>query len=155
MELNPPSAGGDTGEAPKLHIDDDWKAEAQAEKQRLAEKAKADAESADAEGDNGGAGGGEAGSRQIPKASYQTLLSSMASQALMFLGAMPDPRTGQRIMHLELARHHIDSLAVLAEKTKGNLTTEEEELTNSTVYELRQAYIQVSTASREQAKGGA
>lgn len=138
----------------KLHIDSDWKAEAQAEKARLVEKVKA-AESSRSAGPAGAArpGGQAPGAREMPKASFETLLQSIASQAMLFLGVIPDPRSGQRIQHLDLARHHIDTLAVLDEKTKNNLTDDESKLLSTTLYELRQAYIQVSSAIREQRKG--
>lgn len=137
-------------EAPKIQIDSDWKAQAQAEKQKLAEKAKAAPPAA-------GAGGAEAagGARrapapgEMPPADFQTLLSTMATQALFALGAFPDPRTGQRVAHLDLARHHIDMLGVIEEKTKGNLTEEESDALTTTLYELRQRYVQIGAQARE------
>jgi hypothetical protein len=126
-------------EAPKIHIDSDWKAQAQAEKAKLAEKSKAAAKP-------GASGGGGAGG--LPPATFETLISTMVTQALFAMGAIPDPRTGQRMQHLDLARHHIDLLALLEEKTKGNLTEEETNLLTSAVYELRTRYIQLLSAAR-------
>ena len=125
-------------ETPKIHIDDDWKTQAKAEKEKLTEKAK--------EQPAGGAG-------DIPEPSFDNLVRTMATQALLFMGAIPDPRTGQRIQHLDLSRHHIDTLAVIEEKTKGNLSEEEQEMLTTTLYELRQAYIQLSTAARSGGQG--
>lgn len=125
-------------EAPKIHIDSDWKAEAQAEKERLS--------AASEEDPSKGTGGREAGG--LPEANFQTLVSTMATQALFAMGAIPDPRTGQRIAHLDLARHHIDMLGVLEEKSKGNLTEEEQKMLSTTIYELRNTYIQISNQSR-------
>lgn len=146
----------DEAQGGKIHIDDDWKAEAAKEKQRLAEQSKAAGAEA---GQGAGPGGGQppgSGQRQggIPKASFETLVSHAASQALLFLGVMPDPSTGRRMYHPEMARFQIDTLAVLAEKTEGNLSEEEKNMLDTTLYELRQAYIQVSNAMREQQKGG-
>lgn len=140
-------------EAPKIQIDADWKAQAQAEKQKLAEKAAA----APAAGAGAPAGAGVAGAAagagrrqgEMPPADFQTLMSTMATQALFALGAFPDPRTGQRVAHLELARHHIDMLGVLEDKTKGNLTAEETDTLATTIYELRQRYVQIATQARE------
>ena len=145
------------GEAPKLHIDTDWKAQAQAEKQKLAEKAKA-APAAGAPGGaagTGGAGKAAAGRQagEMPPADFQTLMSTMATQALFAMGAFPDPRTGQRVAHLDLARHHIDMLGVLEEKTKGNLTAEESDALATTIYELRSRYVQLATSARTQGPG--
>ncbi len=134
----------------KFQIDSDWKAEAEAEKTRLEEKVKAAEATKPAAASARPAAGGQ---RELPKASVETLLQSIASQAMLYLGVIPDPRTGQRIQHLDLARHHIDTLAILEEKTKNNLTESENKLLLTTLYELRQAYIQVATAIREQRKG--
>ncbi len=128
----------DQDEAPKIHIDADWKAQAQAEKEKLAQQ---DQASQDKPGGAGGPGG-------LPPANFESLMSTMVTQALFALGAIPDPRTGQRVQHLDLARHHIDMLGVLEEKTKGNLTDEEQKMLSSTTYELRSRYIQLASAAR-------
>lgn len=130
------------GQEPKLHIDSDWKAQAQAEKQRLAEQAKAPKAAA------GGAGAAARGPGGMPEANFETLMSTMATQALFALGAIADPRTGQRYQNMDLAKHHIDMLSVLEEKTKGNLSEEEEAALASTVYELRTRYVQMASAAR-------
>jgi hypothetical protein len=132
-------------EAPKLHIDSDWKAQAQAEKKKLAEQEKAKA------GPGGEASGGSAGPGQIPPASFETLVSSLATQAVYALGGMQDPQTGQRMVDLQLARHAIDMLAVLEDKTQNNLSEEEADLLSQTLYELRNHYVQIGNAARAQA----
>ena len=135
-------------EAPKIIVDDDWKSQAQAEKQKLADEAKAKQA---AEAGSAGAAGGEApsaGGRQLPAASFETLVSTMTTQALFAMGEIPDPQTGQRMAHLDLARHHIDMLAVIEEKTKGNLSKEESDMIATTVYELRNRYVQLTMSQR-------
>lgn len=133
-------------ESPKLHIDTDWKAQAQQEKKRLAEQAKArggeEQQASRAAPGSGGAPGG------LPPANFETLVSTMATQALFAMGAIADPRTGQPHQNLDLARHHIDMLSVLEEKTKGNLSEEESTLLASTTYELRTRYVQLASAGR-------
>lgn len=129
-----------------LHVDSDWKAQAQAEKEKLA-KAAAE-KKASAGTSSAGSGATAPDGQQIPEASFEVLLSTMATQALFALGGIPDPRTGQRMAHLGLARHHIDLLAILQEKTQGNLSDEEQTMLNQTLYELRQRYIQLSTQER-------
>lgn len=138
------------GEGPKIHIDSDWKAQAQAEKQRLAEQAKP--KPSDAAGGGGQDAGTGAGG--MPPATFETLMSTMATQALFAMGAIADPRTGQRMAHLDLARHHIDMLTVLEEKTKGNLTEEESNALAATIYELRNRYVQLAASARTSAGGG-
>lgn len=132
---------------PSLQVDSDWKAQAQAEKEKLA-KAAAEKKAASGTSSSAGAASQSAGGQQIPEASFEVLLSTMATQALFALGGIPDPRTGQRMAHLGLARHHIDLMTVLQEKTKGNLSDEESTMLNQTLYELRQRYIQLATQER-------
>ncbi len=127
----------DQNEPPKIQVDSDWKAQAQAEKQRLSEQAT----QPEAAGTEEGRGG-------PPKASFDTLVNTMATQAFFAMGLIPDPRSGQRVQHLELARHHIDMLGVIEEKTKGNLTDEEQKMLSSILYELRNNYITIGTAAR-------
>jgi len=142
-------SGRDSG--PKLHIDSDWKAEAQAEKERLAQEA--EQRQASSAGGRAGARagrgdqGGQAGAAGLPPASFETLISTLATQALFALGAFPDPRTGQASANLDMARHHIDMLGVIEEKTKGNLSQEEAGMLASTAYELRSRYIQAAQAA--------
>jgi len=119
---------------PKIIVDDDWKAQARAEKEKLAEELK----------EEGPAGQEEP--RELPPASFETLLSSMATQAMFVLGMIRDPRSGQRYVDLDLAKHHIDSLAVLDEKTKGNLDPQEKMMLDQTLHELRMHYVQLSQA---------
>ena len=141
----------DQDPSPILHVDDDWKAQAQAEKAKLAEKEKAAKQSAK---DTAAPKKPKAAPGQIPPADFTTLVSSIATQALFSMGAMPDPQTGQRYTNLDIARHHIDSLGVLEDKTKGNLSEDESKMLVGTLYELRQNYIQIANASRSAATGG-
>lgn len=144
-------------DSPILHVDDDWKAQAQAEKQKLAEKEKAAKQQAAASTGPATPGASKprsAGPGQLPPATFATLINSIASQALFAMGAMPDPQTGQRYTNLDIARHHIDSLGVVEDKTTGNLTDEEKKNLAATLYELRSAYIQIANASRSPATGG-
>ena len=93
--------------APKLQIDSDWKAEAQAEKQRLIEQEKAKEDS-----------GQRPQPGQLPKADFKGLMGVLASQAIMGLGAMGDPKSGRVVIDLDGARFSIDLLGVLEETTK-------------------------------------
>ncbi len=147
-------------DAPKIIVDDDWKSQAQAEKQKLADASRAkQAESipqssagaapgSPAPGGASGGGGAAGGQRQMPAASFEVLVSTMATQALFALGEIPDPQTGQRMAHLDLARHHLDMLAVIEEKTKDNLSKEESDMLATTLYELRNRYVQLTMSQR-------
>jgi molybdopterin converting factor small subunit len=128
-------------ETPKIHIDEDWKKQAQAEKERLAAQAEAREKS------RGGAAGGEG---QLPEASFRSLVGLLASQALMGLGTMQDPQSKGVMVDLEGAKFNIDLLAVLEEKTKGNLEDEEEKELTQIVSELRNRYVQISELIAQQ-----
>ncbi|MEM1212434.1 MAG: DUF1844 domain-containing protein [Planctomycetota bacterium] len=138
----------DSDDSPKILVDSDWKAQAQAEKAKLAEK------DAKAQADPGpSAPGDPPAPGQLPPASFETLVSTMVTQAIYGLGGIADPRTGQPVIDLELARHQIDLLGVLQTKTEGNLSDEEKDLLGQTLYELRSRYVQISTAVRNGAIG--
>ncbi len=145
--------GGDSGEKPKIIIDDDWKAQAQAEKEKLAKEVEEQAAEAEAAGAAGAAGpGGQ--QRQLPKASFSTLVNSTATQAFLALGGMADRRTGRRIVDLDLAKYHIDTLNVLEEKTKGNLSDEESKLLDQAIYECRMQYVSIAQQVASGPAGG-
>ena len=59
------------------------------------------------------------------------------TQAVMALGMMPDPMTGETSANKDAAKFHIDMLSVIEEKTKGNLTEEESEALNSILHQLQ------------------
>jgi len=82
---------------------------------------------------------------EIPPASFSTLVETLATQAAIFLSDQVDPETGQSLRHLELAKHNIDLLSMLEEKTKGNLTDGEKRILDSMLYELRMAYISAAS----------
>lgn len=126
---------------PKIIVDDDWKQQAQAEKEKLAEQAKTD-ETAPADGQAPGPGG-EGQDRQLPPASFTTLVSSLATQAMMALGGFRDPNSEQVMVDLDLAKHHIDTLKVLEAKTEGNLDEEEKKLLEEASYQVQMLFVQV------------
>ncbi len=88
-------ANQDESGTPKIIVDSDWKAQAQAEKEKLSEvDEKAAAE----------AGGGKG----LPPADFQSIVGTLFSQALMYLGGMADRQTGQVMVDLEAGKHFID-----------------------------------------------
>ena len=130
----------DDSQKPKIIVDDDWKQQAQAEKEQLSEKIEAEAAGAPA----GEQGEPEGGPRQLPPANIATLISSLVAQTLMTLGGVEDPETKKRYIDLDLAKHHIDMLSVVDEKTKGNLSDEEKQLLDTALYEVRMQYVQIA-----------
>lgn len=68
---------------------------------------------------------------------------SLAATAAVHFGDMPDPQTGQKpTPNLEAASHLIDILALLDEKTRGNLTAEERSVLEQVLYELRMRFVE-------------
>jgi hypothetical protein len=111
-----------------LHIDADWKTEAANEKERLAAE--------EAEARASGAAGAE------PPAAFVDLLNMLAMQAAIALGGYQGPG-GERIPANPIAaKHHIDLMDVLKQKTAGNLTDEEQRTLDAVIYELRMQYVQ-------------
>jgi Domain of unknown function (DUF1844) len=88
--------------------------------------------------------------RSVPPASFELLVFSLAIQVQMELG-LGEPAEGQ-VPDLDVARHTIDLLAILQQKTKGNLTLEEQRLLENTLTELRFRYVQAVEQINKQAK---
>jgi hypothetical protein len=73
-----------------------------------------------------------------------------AQNAALFLGQIPNPKTGEGEVNLELAKVFIDQLAMIQEKTRGNLTSEESTVLRNALSNLQMAYVEVA---REAPKG--
>jgi len=89
--------------------------------------------------------GGEAKSETqdrgpLPEVNFQSLIFSLSSSALFHLGEIADPQTGQKQKDLPLAKHSIDTIALLKEKTKGNLEDEEQKFIDTILTDLRWRY---------------
>lgn len=124
---------------PKIIVDDDWKSAARAEKEKLAQK---EAEKAPA---------GAEGMPEEP--SFEHLVSLLTSQALMYLGQIPD-QSGRGVIALDIAKMQIDLLGVIETKTKGNLSEDESKLLKGTLSELRSIFVEVYDAvMKAQAEG--
>lgn len=78
---------------------------------------------------------------QLPKVDFATFVLSLASSALVQLGEVPNPETGTSEQNLPVAKHTIDILAMLHEKTGSCLTPEEARLMEGVLYELRMKYV--------------
>jgi Domain of unknown function (DUF1844) len=85
---------------------------------------------------------------QLPPATFEFLTESLRMQAEMQLGWMRDPSESEPPADLEMARHTIDLLGVLQEKTRGNLTLEEQRLLDNSLTLLRFRYVQASEEAR-------
>lgn len=125
----------------KIVIDSDWKEQVRQEKENLKEEPEAEPSSPPLEPEPEVASAPGAG--QFPPADFTLLISMLATQAFAAMGHIPDPATGQASKHPEVAKHMIDLLAVLEEKTKGNLDPQENAALESVLHQLRMAYVAV------------
>jgi hypothetical protein len=82
--------------------------------------------------------------KELPAVDFVTFVVSMSHSALLHLGDAPDPSTGMLEKNLPLARQTIDLLAVLQEKTRGNLSGDEERVLSQAIYDLRMRFVEVS-----------
>lgn len=81
---------------------------------------------------------------ELPRTDFSTFVLSLSHSALVHLGDAPSPDGAARTPNLVLARQTIDLLEILSEKTKGNLTGEEERLLEHVLYELRMRFVEVT-----------
>jgi hypothetical protein len=77
----------------------------------------------------------------LPKIDFATFILSINSSALVQLGLIEDPVSGEKAKNLALAKQTIDLIAMLEEKTRGNLTGDEENILKGILYELRMLYV--------------
>lgn len=132
------SAGG---EKPRIIIDEDWKSQVQAEKEALAKQKQA--ASAPAAAPDAPSPGGETGRphEPLPPATLSVLITTLATQALAMLGQIPLPGMDKPELHLDEAKHFIDMLEMLEHKTAGNRTSEESQLLENVLHELRLGFV--------------
>jgi hypothetical protein len=119
----------------KIIVDEDWKQEAQKEKEILA--AQEEAEEKDKEQEEQPRG-------PLPEGNLAALISMLATQAFFALGLLQIKGQEERKPDLELAKYNIDMLQIIEEKTKGNLTPEEETVLANTLSELRMGYVKIA-----------
>jgi hypothetical protein len=80
----------------------------------------------------------------LPHIDFATFVLSLSHSALMHLGEAPDPDTNQTRVDLPLAKQNIDILVLLEEKTKGNLSGDEERLLAQVLFDLRMRFVESS-----------
>ena len=113
-------------DAKKLIVDDDWKAEAQREKERLAQETQGASEG------------------PLPAPSFIELVNLLMMQTLVGLGLVGGPGGERYPANPEIAKHYIDMLQMLEDKTRGNLNAEEKGLLDQALYEIRMRYVQLT-----------
>ena len=118
-------------EEKKIIIDEDWKEQAQKEKEALA----AEEEQQEME---------DAARGPLPPGDFAALISMLMTQSLFAMGFLQLQGQEPKEPDLEMAKYNIDMLQTLEEKTKGNLTEQEEKVLSDTLNQLRMAYVKVA-----------
>lgn len=80
----------------------------------------------------------------LPEVNFSSLIFSLSSSALFHIGEIADPQTGEKKKDLPLAKHAIDTIAMLKEKTEGNRTDEETKFVESILTDLRWRYVKAT-----------
>jgi hypothetical protein len=78
----------------------------------------------------------------LPEVNFTSLVFSLVHSAMLALGNLPDPATGKTERRLPMAKHVIDTIGMLQQKTKGNLTEEEQRLIDDSLFNLRMHYVE-------------
>ena len=123
-----------SSEEKKIIIDEDWKTEAKKEKEKLAETQAAEKEQTQQQ------------EQSLPPGDIQALISMLAMQTLFALGliAPQDQKDKKPEPNLKLAKYNIDMLETLDEKTKGNLTEDEQAMLTNALSQVRMAFVEAS-----------
>jgi len=77
----------------------------------------------------------------MPEVTFASLVLTLNSTALFHLGELPHPQSGEEIIDLDLVKHTIDTLALLRDKTTGNLDSDESQLLSNVLYDLKMRYV--------------
>jgi hypothetical protein len=117
----------------KIIIDEDWKAEAQKEKEVLKKTEVDHQEQAQ-----------EEQQMQFPPAELSALISMLATQAYLAMGILGAEEEQHEPPDLAAAQFNIDLLAMIEEKTRGNTTEEEKRLLSGTLHQLRMVFVEMS-----------
>jgi len=86
----------------------------------------------------------EAQKPPLPEVNFTSLIFSLSSSAFFHFGEIADPQTGERKKDLPLAKHAIDTISMLKEKTEGNLTEEEQKFIVSVLTDLQWRYVKAA-----------
>ncbi len=109
----------------KIIVDEDWKTSVQEEKEKDTVKQPA-----------------QKTKQQIPEASFNLFISSLATQILINLGEMASPFNKKKNLDLDQAKFTLDTLQIIKDKTEGNLTNDETKYLDTLLYDLRMRYVE-------------
>jgi len=121
------------GEGAKKTVDEDWKAEARREQEKLEKKLEEK----------------RAERPELPAPDFVHFVSGIAAQTLMQMGEIENPFAGEKRVDLQSARYSIEVIAMIEEKTKGNLTPDEERYLKAALHDLRMRYVEAASGKSE------
>ena len=124
-------------ESAKIVTDENWKEQAQREKEKLTQ--------ADPKTKFTGQTGESDTPGPLPPADFTTLINSLLIQVMFCLGRLGVPDGSRPEVNLDLAKHHIDLMEVLEEKTQGNLSADESKKLALALHEARMQYVQAAS----------
>jgi hypothetical protein len=132
-----------SNEEPKIIVDDDWKAQVEREKAMATGQPIVESEESAAAStpDQPVAYQSAEVPDAPPPATMETLVSMLFTQALAALGQLPGPDGKPSPVNKPFAKYFIDSLEMLGEKTKGNLSDDESKMISETLHAMRMAYV--------------
>jgi hypothetical protein len=99
------------------------------------------AETQDRKPEDPAAAGAQPPPTPLPEINFPTFIASLNASALVHLGVIEDPVSGKAEKNLAMAKQTIDILSMLQQKTAGNLTSDEEAMLKSILYDLRILYV--------------
>jgi len=129
----------------KIIVDEDWKKQVEADREamrRLEEEQRQAPRPGTAQGG------------PLPPPDLIFLATNIYLQGMMALGLMPNPGSNKVEVRLDLARHTIDTLTMLQQKTEGNRTPEETQAIENMLHELRLSFVEVQQAATTASSGG-
>ena len=83
----------------------------------------------------------EKGAAPLPEVNFSSFILSLSSSTLLHLGEIADPQSGEKKKDMALAKQSIDIISLLKDKTKGNLTQEEEKLLDHLLYDIQMRFV--------------
>ena len=128
------------GDEKKIFIDEDWKSKVEREREEVRHHVEEPPKADDAADDE---------LKEAGMSLFDYLVSTLAAQTMMALGLMPEEGETQVMVDLGAAKHMVDSLMMLREKTKGNLTADEEANLSEAIGELQRVFAVRATQVRE------
>ena len=93
--------------------------------------------------------------QQLPPVDFISYLTNLVETGQLYLQGVPNPETEEVVINLPIVKHIIDTIEMLEEKTKGNLTAPEANFLTNTLYELRMGYIRVASSQEAAAQQAA